>query len=78
MGNSAEQDCLYRLLSRKSKGEPNWECRALMVLRIEHPDLARSVTCSDNNRPEEKCAIPVVVELARRSQKAKAIVLLSS
>ena len=59
MGNSAEQDCSYRLLSWKSNGEPNWECRALMALRIEHPQV--KVGCPDPNRPEEKCAIPVVL-----------------
>lgn len=69
MGNSPEQNCLYRLLSRKSNGEPNWECRVLMKFKIKHPKV--KVGCSDFDRPEEKYAVPVVIELARRSQKAE-------
>lgn len=65
MSNSPEQNCSHRVAT---------ECMELKLrARIARPDLTRSVACSDLSRPEEKCAIPVIVELARRSQKVEVI-----
>lgn len=59
MGNSLE-NCSHRVAT---------ECMELMKARIERPDLTRSVICLDINRPEEKCAIPVILQLGNRYLK---------